>query len=171
MVVLRRVQKLAGSLPGRATTTAPPDTALGDWYVSRIVVDRRPLLLLVDAYALLPMLVPAREVSRLPGRLPQLVAGRLRRLGVPEPVIAAETAAMDPVLVGPTADRSVVGTLVDFTKAVPHYLMPGAWDDTVLPFLEARLAQTPCRATRRFEDVIFPDRKAPALLLARWGAG
>ncbi|HEY0997311.1 MAG TPA: hypothetical protein VGD77_15050 [Gemmatimonadaceae bacterium] len=134
-------------------------------------MDRRPLLLLVEAHALLPMLVPAREVSRLPGRLPQLVAARLRRLGVPERVIAAETAAMEPVLVGPTANRSVLGTLVDFAKAIPLYLMPGAWDDTVLPFLEAHLAQTPCRAGRRFEDVIFPDRNARALLLARWGAG
>ena len=171
MVVLRRVQKLASRLPSTTITSEPPDTALGDWYVSRLVVDHRPLLLLVEARALLPMLVPAREVGGLPGRLPQLVAARLRRLSVPEPIVAAETAAMDPVLVGSTADRSVVGTLVDFAKAIPLYLMPGAWDDTVLPFLEARLAQTPCRAARRYEEVIFPERRAPALLLARWGAG
>ena len=39
---------------------------------------------------------------------------------------------MQPVTVGPTVDRSVVGIMVDFAKAVPYYLARDAWDETTL---------------------------------------
>jgi hypothetical protein len=55
MVVLRRTQKLATALPLTGTSVTQSDTALGDWYVNRLVVDRRPLLLLISARALLPI--------------------------------------------------------------------------------------------------------------------
>ena len=171
MVVLRRTQKLAAALPISTPVSADSTTALGDWYVNRLTVDKRPLLLLVSARSLLPLLIPARDVASLPDRLPDLVAARLRRLGIPPAVVHAEIASIRPVRVGPTADRSVVGIMVDFAKGVPFHLEVGAWDDTTLPFVEAQLAETPCHASGRFEDVIFPDRKAPELLLARWGAG
>ena len=100
-----------------------------------------------------------------------MVGARLRRLGVGTAATAAEVVAMEPVMVGGTVDRSVVGILVDFAKSVPFYLERGAWDDGTLAFVEARLAETPCHAGRRFEDVIFPHRKASELILARWGAG
>jgi hypothetical protein len=172
MVMLRRTQKLIRALP---TSAAPPsaqsDTALGDWYVNRLTVDRRPLLLLVSARGLLPALIPARDVSDLPDRLPDVVAARLRRLGVGPLAAAAEAAAMVPVIVAPTVDRSVVGIMVDFAKALPYYLESGAWNESTLPLVEARLAKTPCHAGRRFEQVVFPERDAPRLLMARWGAG
>ena len=171
MVVLRRTQKLAAALPISTPLSADSTTALGDWYVNRLTVDKRPLLLLVSERSLLPLLIPARDVASLPDRLPDLVAARLRRLGIPPSVVHAEIASMRPVRVGPTANRSVVGIMVDFAKGVPFHLEVGAWDDTTLPFVEAQLAETPCHAGGRFEDVIFPDRKAPELLLARWGAG
>jgi hypothetical protein len=171
MVVLRRTQKLAKALPVSASASAQSETALGDWYVNRLTVDRRPLLLLVSARGLLPMLIPAREVSSLPERLRDVVGKRLRRLGVDPAIVSAVVEAMQPVVVAPTVDRSVVGIMVDFAKSVPFQLEPGAWDETTLPFAEARLAETPCHATRPFEDVVFPERKAPELLLARWGAG
>jgi len=171
MVVLRRTAKLSSILPLSGSATAVSGTALGDWNVNRIVVDRRPLLLLVSANALLPIVLPARDVQSLPERLPECVAARLRRLRIPTAVIAAEVKAMDPIVVAPTNNRSVVGIMVDFAKGVPFHLDPGAWDDTSLPFVEARLAETPCHAGRRFDEVIFPEQKAPELLLARWGAG
>ncbi len=169
--MLRRTQKLAAALPLSDVESAPSDTALGDWYVNRLTVDRRPLLLLVSSRALLPIVVPGRDVSGLPNRLPDVVGARLRRLGVSSFVVRAETQAMVPVVVAATANRSIVGIMVDFAKSVPFHLTPGSWNDTDLPHVEARLAETPCHAGRRFEEVVFPDRKAPELLLARWGAG
>ena len=171
MVVLRRTQKLATALPLSAPASARSETALGDWYVNRFFVHRRPMLLLVSSRGLLPALVPARDIANLPVRLPDVVAARLRRLGIPPTVVDAEVASMLPVAIGATVDRTVVGIMVDFAKSVPYYLEAGAWDDSSLAFVEARLAETPCHAGRSLEDVVFPKRKAPELLLARWRAG
>jgi len=172
MVILRPTQKLRVVLPLAETSAnidaARGDTALGDWYVNRVVVDRRPLLLLVSSTSLLPILLPARDVRRLPDRFADIVAGRLRRLGIDASTIAKETEAMSPVVIGRTTDRSVVGIMVDFAKAVPYYLEAGFWEDGSLEIVEDRLAKTPCYAGHRAERVVFPDQRAPDLLRARW---
>jgi len=157
-------------LPAPTRAAAASDTALGDWYVNRLVVDRQPLLLLLSSRSLLSILTPARDVRSLPSRLPALVAARLRRLGIAGRLIEAEVAAMYPVRVAGTRDRSVLGSMVDFAKSIPVYLPIGGWDETTLPFVEARLAETPCRVARRPGRVIFPEREAPELLQARWHA-
>ena len=170
MVTIRATQKLLRLLPRPSGVVASPDTALGDWYATRLVVDRQPLLLLVSSTALLPILIAARDVRALPRRLPAYVGARLRRIGIPSRIVDSEVRAMSPTEVGPTQDRSVTGIMVDFAKSVPVYLEPGAWDETTLPFVESRLAETPCYATRPFEEVIFPEKMAPTVLIARWHA-
>ena len=171
MVILRPTRKLLTLLPESPDAGASSDTALGDWYVNRLVVARKPLLILLSSRSLLPILMPARDVRALPGRLPELVAARLKRLRVASRLIDAETAAMAPVNIARTADRPVLGIMVDFAKSIPYSLEMGGWDETTLPFVESRLAETPCYASRGFEDVIFPERRAPELLAARWHAG
>jgi hypothetical protein len=168
MVVLRRTQKLKAALPLSHQPSAQSDTALGDWYVNRFVVDRRPLLLLVSSRGLLPILLPARDVATLPARLSDVVAARLHRLGVQQQLIQAERRAMEVIVVGSTIDRSIVGIMVDFAKAVPFYVEPGSWDDSTFAFVEAELAETPCYAGRRSDEVVFPNRDVPRLLAARW---
>ena len=168
MVILRPKKKLRSLLPTSEIVPARSDTALGDWYVNRIVVDRQPLLLLVSAASLLPMLLPARDVRNLPGRLDALVERRLRRCGIEAQAIDAERQAMQPVVIGPTIDRSVLGIMVDFAKAVPYHLEPGRWDDSTLAAVEERLAETPCHAALSDDRVIFPEKRAPDLIRARW---
>lgn len=168
-MILRPTRKLMTVLPF-SEVGAASDTALGDWYVNRLVVDRQPLLLLVSGLSLLTILQPAREVRGLPARLAELVRGRLERLGATAEVIHAEVAAMVPVAIAPTVDRSVVGIMVDSAKAIPSYLPMGGWDAATLRFVEARLAETPCHATRPFEQVVFPARQAVKLLGERWRA-
>jgi len=168
MVILRPTKKLRSLLPIAELEPVGNDTALGDWYVNRLVVDRQPLLLLISSLSLLPMLLPARDVRTLPDRLGGLVEARLRRLGIAAPVIGAELQAMRPVVIGPTCDRSVLGIMVDFAKAVPYHLEPGRWNDETLKDVEDRLAETPCHASKSHERVIFPDRRAPELLLGKW---
>ena len=170
MLILRPTKKLRSLLPIAEPEPVGNDTALGDWYVNRLVVDRQPLLLLVSSRSLLPMLLPARDVRALPDRLGGLVEARLRRLGIVTPVIEAEQQAMRPVVIGPTCDRSVLGIMVDFAKAVPYHLEPGRWNEETLRDVEDRLAETPCHASKSYEHVIFPNRKAPELLLAKWQA-
>lgn len=168
MVILRPTRKLNSLLPATEVIPTSSDTALGDWYVNRVVVDRQPLLLLVSSTSLLPMLIPARNVRGLPARLAALVEARLRRCGLDDRTIAAETLAMASVAVGPTVDRSVLGIMVDFAKAVPYHLEPGQWGETTLRIVEERLAATPCHAALSWDRVIFPEKKAPEVLRAKW---
>jgi hypothetical protein len=171
MVILRRTQKLAAQLPASTDTLPASDTALGDWYVNKLVLDRKPLLLIASSRSLLAILTPARDVRSLPSRLPGLVAQRLKRMGIPDKLIAPEVAAMSPVGVAKTVDRSVVGILVDFAFMIPFYLEHSAWDETTLPFIEAKLAKNPCFAGRPGNQTVFPERATAALLASRWDAG
>jgi len=166
-VILRPTRRLRSLLPTAAVSTQS-DTALGDWYVNRIVVARQPLLLMVSSASLLPMLLPARDVRSLPGRLGALVTSRLRRCGIEAPAIFSEQQAMHPVAVAPTVDRSVLGIMVDFAKAIPYYLEPGREAAEALEVVEDRLADTPCHAALSRDRVIFPNLKAPELLRAKW---
>ncbi len=168
MVILRPTRKLNSLLPATEVIPTSSDTALGDWYVNRVVVDRQPLLLLVSSTSLLPMLIPAQNVRGLPARLAALVEARLRRCGLDDRTIAAETLAMASVAVGPTVDRSVLGIMVDFAKAVPYHLEPGQWGETTLRIVEDRLAATPCHAALSWDRVIFPEKKALEVLRAKW---
>ena len=53
MVVLRATKKVLKLLPKASSMAVTSTTALGDWYINRIVVDRHPLLLLVSSSWLL----------------------------------------------------------------------------------------------------------------------
>jgi hypothetical protein len=170
MVALRATKKVLKTLQGSSASDGVTDTALGDWYVNRLVVHRQPLLLLLSARSLLSILTPARDVRALPSRLPDLVGQRLARLDNQSSWITSELAAMEPVVVGPTRDRSVLGSMVDFAKAIPYYLDAGGWDESTLPFVESRLATTPCRVAGRSEDVVFPYKETPRVLAERWCA-
>ena len=171
MVVLRRTQKLAGSLPVSDQSAAASETALGDWYVNKHVVHRRPVLLLVSSHGLLPILTLARDVANLPKRLPHLVATRLERLAVASNLIEAELRVMAPVVVARTANRSILGVEVDLAKALPLLLEPNGWDESTLPFVESQLGETPCYAGHRVNEVVFPNRDVVHLLEERWAAG
>lgn len=168
MVVLRPTRKLSSLLPATGVIPTEAETALGDWYVTRLIVDRKPLLLLVSSASLLPILVPARDVRGLPDRLVALVGARLKRCHIAGEAIDAEIRAMVPVAVGPTVDRSVLGIMVDFAKAVPYHLEQGQWAEAILHSIEDRLAETPCHATLSYDRVIFPERKTQQLLRAKW---
>ena len=146
MVILRPPRNLTRWLPASAADPGPSDTALGDWYGNRIVVDRQPLLILISSTSLLPMLLLARDVRSLPERLGALVYARLRRLGIDPRIAAAEQQAMRPVVIRPTADRSVVGIMVDFAKAIP-YQLPAPWTEDSLWAVEETLATAADEAT------------------------
>lgn len=168
VVILRATKKLLNRLP-KTTAEGDSDTALGDWYANRIVIDRKPLVLLVSSASLLPILTPARDIRNLPTKLPHLVEERLIRLGVPAHLIEHEIAAMSAVQVAPTRDRSVLGMLVGFARDLSYILGAVDWDETDLPTAEMNLAHTPCRVTSKLSDVIYPDEAAPALLMQKWG--
>lgn len=169
MVVLRPTKKLSGQLAMERSVMENSDTALGDWYVNRFVLDRKPLLLLVSSTSLLPILLPARDVRSVPVRLGAIVEARLARMGIEPSVIEAERTAMVPVRIAPTASRSVLGTVVDFAFLASNYLDPGEWTDETLAVVADRLAEAPCRVTGPSDRTIFPRDRAAELLRAKWG--
>jgi hypothetical protein len=160
MVILRPTRKLRTHLP-TTTVSEQGDTALGDWYVNRVVHDRQPLLLAVSSVSLISLLVPARVVRGFPGRLADLVEARLRRLDVEPEAIAAERAAMQPVVVAPTTDRSVLGILVDYAHMLTAMRVRGGWSPANLADAEDRLAQNPCFASRPMGGAVIPGYKTP----------
>src|SRR5690606_7328076 len=141
VVTLRATQKVLKRLPPVSADDALSDTALGDWYVNRLVVDRQPLLLLVSSRSLLAIVEPARNLRLLPERLPCLVEQRRKRLGVEDRLLRREVRAVHPVGVGRRRDRAVLGTLVDFVETIPVFLPVNDWhlDDRCL--VEVRLAE------------------------------
>jgi Domain of unknown function (DUF6933) len=168
VVLLRATQKILRSLPPSVDDAAISGNALGDWYVNRIVIDRKPLLLIVSSKSLLSILAPARDLKALPDRLAMLVEKRLRRLGVSDDAVASEVEATVKVGVGRTVDRSVVGQMVDFAKAIPFYLPINGWDEDTLPEVEDKLAETPCRSSRTDAEAVWPREKAMELIGTSW---
>lgn len=169
MVTIRRTAKLKVALPDSSVQSPVSDTALGDWYVNRLVVERRPLLLIVSEKSLLPIIIPARDVRSLPARLPELVRERLARIEIRTSIVDAEIAAMEPVLGGGTLNRSALGVLVNFGQGIPYYVEFTGVEDEGLRLLEERLEETPCHASGVSTGVIFPLDKTPELLDSRWG--
>jgi hypothetical protein len=170
VVVLRATKRVLQRLPSFGSNSGASDTALGDWYVNRFVVDRKPLLILVSSKSLLAILIPARDVRSLPARLSNIVAERLVRLGVSATLVRREIEVMEPVHLAPTLDRSVLGVMVDASRAVPFYLPEGGWGEVDLHVAEVKLAHTPYYAGRRREEVVFPGLAATELLSARWSS-
>jgi hypothetical protein len=96
----------------------PSTTALGDWYANIIYMGRQPLILAVSERSLLSLLMPARDLDHLPGHLTRTLIEKLQRMGVPETTISQEVSKMDPVIYAKTANRSVLGSMNDFTDMV-----------------------------------------------------
>jgi hypothetical protein len=119
MFVLRATAKLQKRLkaplhadPGKSTT------ALGDWYANIIYLERRPLILAASEKSLLAVLLPARDLSGLPRRFPDVVRDRLLRLGVPAAVADREAGEMAGVVVAPTASRSTLAVLSHMARDI-----------------------------------------------------
>jgi len=166
MVVLRPTQKLRAQLPISAEPEVQSDTALGDWYANRVILDRRPLLLLVSARSLFAVLTPARSVRDLPRHLADLVGQRLGRLGIPRRLSDPEMAEMTSVQIAKTTDRSVLGIMVDYGKMLDHALRPGFSETADLQAAEEFLWDNPCYAGRPGR-ALFPRDETRLLLEAR----
>ena len=164
MVVLRATHQVQKLLRVAVDEAAVSEGVLGDWYVKRFVVDRRPLLMMMSAVSLFPIITPARDVRSLPKRLGGVVSDRLKRIGVDDTLVLREVATMTSVAVGGTKNRSVMGSLVDFCKLTALTLPINGWDEGSLLEVEAFLQGTPCRCGRPGYQVIFPGDRTRQLL-------
>lgn len=123
-----------------AGAPSPSDGRLGDWYANLLHVGRLQLVLAISEKTFLPVVVPAAPGTRLIARLREAAATQLRLLGIPGDAVEAEKQAMHEAVYAKSANRQVLGILVDFAKALPYYLD----QDPSLASVARKLAETPC---------------------------
>lgn len=124
-------------------TRAPPSPALGNWYATAILW-KPQLALVVNERTLLPVLMPMAPASTLIARFPRELATALISQGPSQVFTASEVAAMSEVSVAETADRSVVGTMNEFSFLAEGYRESLETSDLLA--LSMRLADAPCSA-------------------------
>jgi hypothetical protein len=98
---------------------------LGDWYANLLPLRPQQLVLAMNERSLLCVLVPAAPIGSLGERLRVEVSGLLTDIGVPIGPVAAELAAMEPMAIGATASRAVLGCMNDAVFQLSHRRAPG----------------------------------------------
>lgn len=163
MLVVRATKKLRDRVgpvttrPGESSTTV-----LGGWYATAWFWKPQVALLVSEA-TLFPVLMPLAPSATLLNRFPDHLAQALAAQEMPDNFIAAELAAMRDARLAPTANRSVLGIMNEFTfmaeTARTDHL---AFDPTDLNALAGWLAATPCSPL--FKRHTSPDRELRALV-------
>ena len=120
-----------------------PTTRLGDWYANLLFTRRRRLIICVSELSLLPVFVDARNPSSFTSRLQTAVGTMLGRVGLLSDQVACELAEMDQPGIGPTANRSVLGSMNDFIYLARFTLNHDQPDIDTLT-LSLKIADTPC---------------------------
>lgn len=159
MVTIRCTKKLLERIAASSAETAPPTTRLGDWHAKPVAVGHQRLVLLVSERSRLPVLMWARDAKRLARSFPDALARVLWGLGIEAAAINRELEATRDVVIAPTNDRSLLGTLNDFAHMLRWQLADRPDLDLVAAALE--LAHTPVRPLRPHH---FPDAATCALL-------
>ncbi len=142
MYSLHCTKKLLDRLkPLIAISLPPPTTALGNWYAT-VLFWKPQLALLVNERTLLPVLMPLAPASTLAARFPDELAAILGRHGARRAFIEHEVAQMSDVALAKTANRSIVGTMNEFSFLAEGYREYLETSDLIT--LSIRLAETPC---------------------------
>jgi hypothetical protein len=134
-------------------------TLLGQWYATALFW-RPQVALLVNEPTLLPVLMPLAPAATWPARIAQQVAAVLTAHGTPTTVIDEELRHMRDCRLARTTNRSVVGTMNEFTYLVEAYRDQHPGQD--LLDLAMRLATTPCGPL--YTKNVSPDRELAAVL-------
>ena len=152
MYTLHCTKKLLDRIkPAMSTTAAPPTTALGNWYATAIFW-KPQVALFVNERTLLPVVMPLAPAATLAARFPAALVTVLQAHGIDAPIIEAEIAAMADVSLAKTANRSVLGTMNEFSFMADHFRDPS--EPHPLLALSMRLADIPCGSIK----YDFPSR-------------
>ena len=121
MVLLRCTQRLLARLKQTDNLSdAESSTKLGDWYGNVLQLGRRQYFLFVSERTRLPVVIPIREARHLATVFPDTVCAVLAAVGVPAMDIAEERARMSEMVFGRTKNRSLLGTMTDYTFMAQH---------------------------------------------------
>ncbi len=145
-----------------APAVSEPTTALGNWYATALFW-KPQVALLVNERTLFPVLMPLAPAATLMERFPAAVREVLETSGVPAGFIESEIATMVDGRFAKTANRSVVGSMNDFSYLATAHRDHRGVDD--LTALSLRLSTTPCGPL--YKRHVSPDRELAALV-ASW---
>jgi hypothetical protein len=119
-----------------------PTTCLGDWYANLLFTERLRLVICISERSLLPVFVAAKNPASFVPRFQAAVQSVLRCIGVPPESLDHEAREMAKVMIGATANRSVLGSLNDLA-----FLARAVIDEQPeidLAMLAMEVAETPC---------------------------
>ncbi len=142
MNVFRCTQRLAKRLRLSLADDALPSTgSLGDWYANVLNVGRLRLVLCISEQTLLPVILPIRQ-AEFPSRFSSYLSAVLEHFEIAPASIQRESQAADEPVFAKTRNRSLLGTLNDFSFCASEFLKQGE------SILEAniRLAHMPSKA-------------------------
>ena len=120
MFAIRATAKVLKRGAPKELEPAQPTTVLGDWYANVLVVRPEHLILAVSERTMLPVVVTAKNVSRLPQRIAQAAQEVLLGIGVEPSLIAREIEEMQVACFAKTENRSLLGGLNDFMFHLEH---------------------------------------------------
>ena len=145
MFALRCTQKILSRLPKQPQTLGEPSTTvLGDWYANIVFTRPKHLIICISEKTLLPVVVAAEDIKRLPQRLASTTAEILRTIGVPPNEIEKELEEMKESYFDKTNSRRVIGSLNDFIYHLEHGV--GSQQELSIHDRTLRLANMPCGA-------------------------
>lgn len=118
MVVVGCTQKMLKRVGSPATTEPPASTTrLGDWTANLLGVGRQRFVLLVAERSRLPILLPAHDLKSIRVPLVDALAHVLLSLNIAALSVRRELAEMRDGVFATTNNRSVLGTMNDFSNA------------------------------------------------------
>lgn len=103
------------------TATQRGTNRLGDWYANRLNIAQRRYIIVVNAQTFLTLVVPARDLAGLPGRISDALDSLLRTLGVESSARTRELGRMNGVCTAAAHDRSAVSSMNAIARR--------AWDE------------------------------------------
>lgn len=118
MVIIRCTQKLLRRIGPAAPTSVKSTARLGDWSANLLGVGQRRFVLFVSEPTRLPVLVRASDVRNLARNFPDMLAPVLERLDVSPKAIEREISEMRVACVSTTNNRSVLGSVNDFSRHI-----------------------------------------------------
>lgn len=156
MVVLRCTTRLLSQLKSPPIAKPPKSTTrLGDWYAHLLILRPARLIICVSERTLLPVIIPAKEISKFPERLTAAVGDALRQMGIADQLVDSELEQMTSPVLSKTESRRVLGSLNDFVRLMEAFVGSGM----PLSEISKQLSQAPCSPL----GMESPDRATPLL--------
>ncbi len=159
MVALRCTKKLLARIGPPSLVSEPTTTLLGDWYAQPLAIGHQRLILLISEHSRLPVIMPGRDLKHLAANFPDALACVLLALDIDASAVAREVRETRAAVIAQTNNRSLLGTLTDFSFLLKWQLQGEPIVDLVQMALA--LSKTPVAPLGRAG---FPDKVTRDLL-------